>query len=84
MIELPTLDDIRGVIREALQTAGQPDEVFTLKQAAEYLQISQDNLRSLSQAGRVPCRDFGTGEKQYFRYSRRALEAWVAKTKDYE
>lgn len=81
MIELPTLDDIRGVIREALQTTAQPDEVFTLKQAAGFLQISEYNLRSLSQAGRVPCQDCGTGERQYFRYSRRAFEAWVAKTK---
>ena len=49
------------------------DEILTVSQAAVFLQVEEDVLRSETQAGRVPARQIA-GD---YRYSRRAILRWI-------
>jgi excisionase family DNA binding protein len=53
----------------------QTRDVLTIKQAAEYLQISQSTLYKEAQKGKIPCQKIG----RRWRFSRLALEKWLEK-----
>ena len=51
-----------------------PPEVMTAAQAAEFLQIEEEDLIELAAAGKLPGRRLGGG----WRFSRAALVAWLS------
>jgi len=55
-----------------------PDEPLTFQEAAEFLKFSADKLSRLSAAGKIPCRNIGTGAKAKYIYSKNALSRWLA------
>lgn len=76
-----TPDQLTEIIQKAVgvMSAGEPDEIYTVSQAAKFLSVSPDVLRELSERGQIPCVDAGLGNVRHWRYSRKALEAWVRK-----
>lgn len=50
--------------------------VLRLKEAAEYVRVSDKTLRELAKTGRVPCQRVG----REWRFLRKALEEWLAGT----
>jgi excisionase family DNA binding protein len=70
-INLP--DEGLAVGHHAFTPAPQPD-VLTPKQAAELLQVDEQELVALAEAGEVPGRRIG----EQWRFSRPALIAWLA------
>ena len=73
-LRMPTRDRM-GFGRHEFRPAT-PPEVLTLAQAAELLQVEEDTVRELAEAGELPGRDVG-GE---WRFSRDALLAWLARS----
>src|SRR3954453_19719556 len=67
------LDLERGRIE--LPAGGQPPEVLTLAQAADLLQVPNDAVRELAEAGDLPARCIA-GE---WRFARAALLDWLAR-----
>jgi excisionase family DNA binding protein len=72
-INLP--DEGLAVGHHAFTPAPLPD-VLTPTQAAELLQVPEDELLALAEAGSVPGRRIG----EHWRFSRPALVAWLAGT----
>jgi excisionase family DNA binding protein len=54
-----------------------PDVFMSLKEAAAELGVSVDTLSGLAHAGKVPCRDLGTGDKARFVFSKNAISEWL-------
>jgi excisionase family DNA binding protein len=50
--------------------------VFRLKEAADYVRVSEKTLREMAKTGRVPCQRVG----REWRFLRRALDEWLAGT----
>jgi len=48
-------------------------EVFTLKEAAQFLRVSEESLRELTDSGQIPCRKIGNE----VRLLRDALKDWL-------
>ena len=57
----------------ATKAKAKTDKILTLAQAAKFLQVDADVLRSETAAGRVPARSLA-GE---YRYSRLAILRWI-------
>jgi excisionase family DNA binding protein len=70
-IDLPS--DALAVGHHAFTPAAQPD-VLTPAQAAELLQVSEEEVVELAEAGKLPGRRIG----ERWRFSRPALIAWLA------
>ena len=72
-LRMPPRDGI-GFGRHAFRPA--EAEVLTLPQAAELLQVAEDTVRKLAEAGELPGRLLG----EEWRFSRAALLAWLAQS----
>ncbi len=51
--------------------------VLTLKEAAEFLKLSEGGLRCLAKRGVVPCKRIGQGSKPLYRFIQQKLEGWL-------
>jgi len=51
------------------------NEILTIEQAAEFLQVPRSTLYKIARQGQVPCRKVG----RHWRFSRSALIAWTGR-----
>jgi excisionase family DNA binding protein len=63
-----------GRVDVATHPDSQPDEVLTLEEAAAFLKLSSDAVRSLAEGGELAGRRFG----KEWRFARVAILAWLA------
>lgn len=73
-LRMPARDGF-GLGRHEFRPVAVP-EVLTLAQAAELLQVEEDAVRALAEAGELPGRSVGGA----WRFSRDAVLAWLANT----
>lgn len=66
-VEIPELDEIRRVVREELEHALQPPQLFSVKSAAAYLDMTEEALRGLLKRGQIECRRSAPGRITFTR-----------------
>jgi excisionase family DNA binding protein len=55
-----------------------PDAVMTVKEVSEYLKLAESTIYKLAQEGKIPGRKIGGA----WRFSSKALEAWLLSSED--
>jgi excisionase family DNA binding protein len=73
-VTVETTDDTLTIGRHSFQPADAP-EVLTVPQLAEWLQIDEDAIRTLAEAGDLPGRKIG----EDWRFARAAVLKWLAR-----